>query len=59
MSPIAVILLLMSAFTHAGWNFISKREHPTLSFYLVANIFGTLCVLQSLLESMVQSAICY
>jgi drug/metabolite transporter (DMT)-like permease len=45
MSPIAVILLLMSAFTHAGWNFISKREHPTLSFYLVANIFGTLCVL--------------
>jgi drug/metabolite transporter (DMT)-like permease len=45
MSSIAVILLLMSAFTHAGWNFISKREHPTLSFYLVANIIGTLCVL--------------
>jgi len=45
MSSIAIILLLMSAFTHAGWNFISKREYPTLSFYLVANIFGTLCVL--------------
>ena len=45
MSSIAVILLLISAFTHAGWNFISKREYPTLSFYFVANIFGTLCVL--------------
>jgi len=45
MSSIAIILLVMSALTHAGWNFISKREHPTLSFYLVANIFGTLCVL--------------
>ena len=45
MSSIAIILLLLSAFTHAGWNFISKREYPTLSFYLVANIFGTLCVL--------------
>ncbi|MEN8247134.1 MAG: EamA family transporter [Thermodesulfobacteriota bacterium] len=45
MSSIAIILLLLSALTHAGWNFISKREHPTLSFYLVANLFGTLCVL--------------
>ncbi len=45
MSSIAIILLLFSALTHAGWNFISKREHPTLSFYLVANIVGTLCVL--------------
>ena len=45
MSSTAIILLLLSAFTHAGWNFISKREHPTLSFYLVANVFGTLCVL--------------
>ena len=45
MSSTAMILLFMSAFTHAGWNFISKREHPTLSFYFVGNIFGTLCVL--------------
>ena len=49
MSSIAIILLLLSAFTHAGWNFISKREHPTLSFYLVANLFGTLCVLPILI----------
>ncbi len=45
MSSIAIVLLLLSAITHAGWNYISKREHPTLSFYLVANIVGTLCVL--------------
>ena len=35
----------MSAVTHAGWNFISKREYPTLSFYFIGNIFGTLCIL--------------
>jgi drug/metabolite transporter (DMT)-like permease len=45
MSSIAIILLLISAFTHAGWNFISKREYPTLSFYFIGNLFGTLCVL--------------
>jgi len=45
MSSIAIALLFLSALSHAGWNFISKRAHPTLSFYLVANIFGTLCVL--------------
>ena len=45
MSFVAVILLLLSAFTHAGWNFISKREQPTLSFYRAANLFGTLCIL--------------
>ncbi len=45
MTPIAIILLLASAFTHAGWNFISKREHPTQAFYLTANTIGVLCVL--------------
>ncbi|MBW2592805.1 MAG: hypothetical protein JRE58_07390 [Deltaproteobacteria bacterium] len=45
MSVTAVLLLLVAAFTHAGWNFFSKKEHPTLAFYLVANIIGMLCVL--------------
>lgn len=45
MSVTATILLLISAFTHAGWNFISKKEHPTQAFYLVANTIGVICVL--------------
>jgi drug/metabolite transporter (DMT)-like permease len=45
MSIIAAILLIISAATHAGWNFISKKEHPTQAFYLVANTMGVICVL--------------
>ena len=45
MSVTAAILLIISAFTHAGWNFISKKEHPTEAFYLVANTIGVICVL--------------
>jgi hypothetical protein len=29
MSVTAATLLLISAFMHAGWNFISEKEHPT------------------------------
>ncbi len=45
MSVTAVLLLLVAAFTHAGWNVFSKKEHPTLAFYLLANIIGMLSVL--------------
>jgi len=45
MTPIAGVLLLLSAITHAGWNFLSKRDHPTLAFYLVANTIGVVCIL--------------
>jgi drug/metabolite transporter (DMT)-like permease len=45
MSVTATILLIISAFTHAGWNFLSKKEHPTQAFYLVANTIGVICVL--------------
>jgi drug/metabolite transporter (DMT)-like permease len=49
MSIIAATLLIISAGTHAGWNFISKKEHPTQAFYLVANAIGVVCVLPLLL----------
>ena len=45
MTITATILLIISAFTHAGWNFISKKEHPTQAFYLVANTIGVICIL--------------
>ena len=49
MSLTAAILLLISAVTHAGWNYISKKEHPTAAFYLVANTIGVICALPILL----------
>jgi len=49
MTITATILLIISAFTHAGWNFISKKEYPTQAFYLVSNTFGVICILPILL----------
>ena len=49
MTITATILLIISAFTHAGWNFISKKEYPTQAFYLIANTFGVICILPILL----------
>jgi drug/metabolite transporter (DMT)-like permease len=49
MTVTAAILLLISAVTHAGWNYISKKEHPTAAFFLVANTIGVICVLPVLL----------
>ena len=45
MSVTATLLLIVSAFTHAGWNLVSKKKHPTQAFYLVANTLGVVCVL--------------
>ena len=49
MTVTAAILLIISAFSHAGWNFLSKKEHPTQAFYLVANTIGVICVLPFLI----------
>jgi drug/metabolite transporter (DMT)-like permease len=49
MTITATILLIISAFTHAGWNFISKKEYPSQAFYLVSNTFGVICILPLLL----------
>ncbi|MCP4622928.1 MAG: multidrug DMT transporter permease, partial [bacterium] len=45
MTITATILLIVSAFTHAGWNLISKKEYPTQAFYLLANTIGVICIL--------------
>lgn len=44
MASIAIILLIISAFTHAGWNLISKRKHPTAGFFLIASVTGSICL---------------
>jgi drug/metabolite transporter (DMT)-like permease len=45
MSSTAVILILISAILHVAWNLMMKRRRPTLAFYLLASIFGGLCLL--------------
>jgi len=43
MSITAFLLILISAFMHAGWNFLSKANHPTIAFFVVVN--GTIAIL--------------
>jgi drug/metabolite transporter (DMT)-like permease len=40
MSLIAISLIILSAFMHAGWNLFSKRQHPSAAFFLVASLAG-------------------
>jgi drug/metabolite transporter (DMT)-like permease len=44
MTFFAAALLLASAVIHVGWNLISKRQHPSAAFLLVANTLGFLCL---------------
>ncbi|NLF01514.1 MAG: multidrug DMT transporter permease, partial [Anaerolineales bacterium] len=36
----ALLLILASTVTHAGWNLLSKQERPSAAFMLVANTLG-------------------
>ncbi len=38
----AIILITISAFSHAGWNFTVKKYHPSPSFFLLANTLGVI-----------------
>lgn len=40
MSTLAIVLVIISAFMHAGWNLLSKRQHPSAAFFLVASLAG-------------------
>jgi len=49
MTLTAAILLLISAVSHAGWNYLSKKEHPTAAFFFVANTIGVIFIFPILL----------
>lgn len=40
LSDLAVVLILLSALFHAGWNLAAKRASPTAAFFLIANLTG-------------------
>jgi drug/metabolite transporter (DMT)-like permease len=44
MTATAIILLITSAFLHAGWNLLGKRQHPTAAGFLLATGVATLCL---------------
>ena len=44
MSLTAALLIIVSAFMHAGWNFISKRRNPSLAFFFVTAVFAALTI---------------
>jgi drug/metabolite transporter (DMT)-like permease len=43
MTPVAIILVTISAFVHAFWNLLSKRQNPSTAFFFVASVFAALC----------------
>lgn len=49
MSTTAVVLILLSAVLHAGWNLLSKSERPTAGFFFFANLCGCLALTPVLL----------
>lgn len=49
MTPAAIILLVISAAVHAGWNLLGKRQQPSPAFMLAANTLGFLYLTPALL----------
>jgi uncharacterized membrane protein len=41
MSAVALIILILSAITHAGWNLIGKGKTPGIATFMVAALVGT------------------
>jgi|LSQX01.2.fsa_nt_gb drug/metabolite transporter (DMT)-like permease len=44
MSIVAIILILISAFTHAGWNFLTKNSKPSGAFFFFSIGFAMVCI---------------
>jgi uncharacterized membrane protein len=49
MSTLAIILIVISAFMHAGWNLLSKSQRPTAAFFLIASLAGALLLSPTLI----------
>lgn len=43
MTSVAIILVTISAFVHAFWNLLSKRQNPSTAFFFVASAFAAIC----------------
>ena len=43
MSTVAILLVTISAFVHAFWNLLGKRQNPSTAFFFIASAFAALC----------------
>lgn len=43
MTSVAILLVTISAFVHAFWNLLGKRQNPSTAFFFVASVFATIC----------------
>jgi drug/metabolite transporter (DMT)-like permease len=43
MTPFAIALVTVSAFIHAFWNLLGKRQNPSVAFFFVASVFAAIC----------------
>ena len=49
MNSFAIILLIIAAFMHAGWNLLGKSQRPSAAFFMLASVAGGLFLLPVLL----------
>lgn len=49
MPAIALSLVLLSALIHAGWNYLCKRDIPSVAFFIIAKVAVVLVMLPCLL----------
>jgi len=40
----AILLITLSAFIHAFWNFFSKRQNPSTAFFLIASLVSAILI---------------
>jgi len=45
MSHLAIVLIIISAITHAAWNFAGKRQRPSSALFLAATLIGGILLL--------------
>ncbi len=49
MTPTAISLITLSAFSHAFWNLLGKRRQPSVAFFLIANATAAVCLIPILI----------
>lgn len=43
MTTVAILLVTISAFVHAFWNLLGKRQNPSAAFFFLASAFAAIC----------------
>lgn len=44
MTPLSLVLVILSTFSHALWNFLGKRRNPSAAFFLACSLAASACL---------------